>query len=295
MKRFLPLLLAVLLLSGCAPDRPESSGSMRILATTYPVYLFTTAVTEGVDGVEVELLVNSQTSCLHDYTLTVGNMKAIESTDVIVQNGGGLEDFMDAALAHSDAAVIDCSAGIKLLPTLEYASHDGHGHEEEYDPHIWMDPDMAAGMIENITTGLCGLDEANETLYRENAAAAQEALEPLRETAAYYGPKLITFHDGFQYFADAFCLDLVKAIEEEEGATASARELREVVSLIEEHEIPAIFVEKNGSTASAEVIARETGCKIYTLDMLMSGDGTGLQPYLDAMRANLQTIQEAFQ
>lgn len=300
MKRFLPLLLAVLLLAGCAPDRPESRGSMRILATTYPVYLFTTAVTEGADGVEVELLVNSQTSCLHDYTLTVGNMKAIESADVIVQNGGGLEDFMDAALAHSDAAVIDCSAGIELLPTLEHAGHDGHDHAEEYDPHFWMDPNRAAVMVDNIAAGLCGLDEANETLYRENAAAAQEALEPLRETAAYYDPKLITFHDGFQYFADAFGFPLLKSIEEEEGATASAAEIKEVVELIESYHdeaypLTAIFTEKNGSTASAEVIARETGCKIYTLDMLMSGDGTGLQPYLDAMHANLQTIQEAFQ
>ena len=74
---------------------------------------------------------------------------------------------------------------------------------------------------------------------------------------------------------------------------ASAAEIKEVVALIEEYHIPAIFVEKNGSSATAEVIARETGCGVYELDMLMSGDGSGIQAYLDAMSRNLETILEA--
>lgn len=296
MKRLIALLLALLSLVGCSPRPPaEVGGTLHILATTYPVYLFTTAVTEGVDGVEVSLLVNAQTSCLHDYTLTVGDMKAIESADVIVQNGGGLEDFMDAALAHSDAAVIDCSAGIKLLPTLEHADHDGHDHAEEYDPHFWMDPNRAAVMVDNIAAGLKGLDSAQADTYQMNASQTKQALQTL--TGALYGVPipLITFHDGFQYFADAFGFPLLKSIEEEEGATASAAEIKEVVELIESYHdeaypLTAIFTEKNGSTASAKVIARETGCKIYELDMLMSGNGYGIQPYLDTIAANFNIV-----
>ena len=103
----------------------------------------------------------------------------------------------------------------------------------------------------------------------------------------------ITFHDGFRYFAQAFGLDLLKAIEEEEGSEASAAEIKEIVSLVEEYDIPAIFTEVNGSDATAQAIARETGCEVYALDMIMSGDGTGMQPYLDAMQKNLDTIVEA--
>ena len=106
-----------LLLSACTPAaEPGDDGTLHILATTYPVYLFTTAVTEGAEDVEVSLLVNQPTSCLHDYTLTVSDMRAIEKADVLVMNGAGLEDFMGDALAASDAAVIDCSEGIELLP-----------------------------------------------------------------------------------------------------------------------------------------------------------------------------------
>ena len=63
MKKILgPLLALTLLLSACgAPAAPEQDDTLHVLATTYPVYLFTTAVTEGVEGVEVSLLVNQQT------------------------------------------------------------------------------------------------------------------------------------------------------------------------------------------------------------------------------------------
>ena len=70
--RFAGLLACLLLLSACSGGNPTSQGEedgvLHVLATTYPVYLFTTAVTGEAEGVEVSLLVNQQTSCLHDYT-----------------------------------------------------------------------------------------------------------------------------------------------------------------------------------------------------------------------------------
>ena len=294
MKKILgPLLALTLLLSACGAPAPtqEEDGTLHILATTYPVYLFTTAVTEGVDGVEVSLLVNQQTSCLHDYTLTVNDMKAIEKADVIVMNGLGLEDFMADALAASDAAVIDCSEGIEALPAM---GHEGHDHDTEYDPHIWMNEEGALVMMNDILHGLGALDEANLDLYTENFNAAAALMpgddERLESLACR---DLITFHDGFQYFAQDNGLTILKAIEEEEGSEASAADIQEIVALIREHDIPAIFTEVNGSDATAQAIARETGVEVYQLDMIMSGDGTGIQPYIDAMQKNIDTIVEA--
>lgn len=295
MKKLSALLCALmLLLSACgqpAPSQAGDDGKLHILATTYPVYLFTTAVTEGADGVEVSLLVNQQTSCLHDYTLTVGNMKAIEGADVIVMNGAGLENFMADALAASDAVVIDCSEGIDLLPAH---GHEGHDHEAEYDPHIWMNEESAAVMMNNILHGLSQLDGADLELYNENFSAASALLpgdDPRMAQLAC--PYLITFHDGFQYFAQDNGLTLLRSIEEEEGSEASAAEIKEIVSLIQAYDIPAIFTEVNGSDATARAISRETGCEVYQLDMIMSGEGTGIQPYIDAMQKNIDTIVEA--
>ncbi len=280
---------ALLLLPGCRQAPKQEDSALHILCTTYPMYLLTTDLTAQLEDVEVTLLVNSQTSCLHDYTLTVEDMKAIEGADVIVINGAGLEDFMADALAASDAAVINCSEGIDLLPTLEHAGHDGHDHEEEYDPHYWMDP-LWGLMVRN---SLCSaLEEYTGPISPHTDYQLSDPRELLGELSC---PYLITFHDGFQYFADACSLTLLKAIEEEEGSTASAAEIKEIAALIEEYHIPAIFVEKNGSRATAEVIARETGCEIYELDMLMSGQETGFPAYLNALHANIETVREALQ
>lgn len=304
------LLSGLLLLSACAAPEGGAQDSLRIVATTYPAYLFTTAVTEGVEGVEVTLMVSQPTSCLHDYTLTVNDMKALDRADVVVINGAGLEDFMADALAQSGARTVDCSAGIDLLLAEGHEEHDGHDHDEEHDPHLWMDPVNAAVMVDNIGAALSALDPDHAADYAENAAAAADALFTAwkgwqEKTVRLVQKDIITFHDGFRYFANAFGLNLLKAIEEEEGAETSAKEIQEIVDLIDGGELGAIsrkyglmppvgvFTEVNGSDATAKAIARETGVDIHQLNMIMSGEGTGIQPYLDAMDANINAVMEA--
>ena len=100
--------------------------------------------------------------------------------------------------------------------------------------------------------------------------------------------ELISFHDGFSYFAESFDLTILEAVEEESGSEASAKELIHLIEEVEHHQLSAIFTEKNGSASAAEIIARETGCAVYTLDMAMAGDS-----YFDAMYHNIDTIKEA--
>ena len=108
-----------LLLTACGSSKAEQESQpearVTVVATTYPVYLLASAVAENVDGVVVERLNTGAVSCLHDYTLTVSDMKLIESADVIAMNGAGLEDFMDDALSAAQGSVIDCSEGVQLL------------------------------------------------------------------------------------------------------------------------------------------------------------------------------------
>ena len=98
---------------------------------------------------------------------------------------------------------------------------------------------------------------------------------------------LITFHDGFSYLADAYGLTILRAMEEEAGSEASAKDIKEIVELVREYDIPMIFVEENGSDATAKAIQRETGTDIGTLSTLMSpGD------YSQRDFQNLKTLYE---
>ena len=249
------ILSLLLTLPACAPARGEAA-RLTVVCTTYPIYLFTSSLTEGVEGVAVERLDTGSTSCLHDYTLSMADMKKLERADVIAVNGAGLEEFLEDALAASDAAVIDCSLGVELLENLSHHhdgdDHDGHDHGH-WDPHYWMDPSNARTMAANLRNNLVLLDPDHAAEYEDNAVQTEEILlQAEKDTWALVeehlpqgAPGLITFHDGFQYFAKAYGLPLLASIEEEAGSEASAHEIVEITELVKEHGIPAIFTEVN--------------------------------------------------
>ena len=289
-KIWISLLLLLLLLCGCSSDAQPA----RIAATTLPVYDFTSALCEGT-GLTVTRLVTEQVSCLHDYSLNVKQVKAAEAADLIVISGAGLEDFLDDMLTGKPT--IDASQGIELICAEEGHDHD-HDHEEEghhhdQDPHIWLDPENAKVMAETICSGLSAQYPEYEERFQANLSSLLERLDALqaygRETLADLRCReLITFHDGFAYFAQAFDLTILEAVEEEAGSEASAKELIHLIGEVEHHSLPAIFTEQNGSTSAAGVISRETGAACFPLDMAMAGDS-----YFDAMYRNIDTIKEA--
>ena len=100
--------------------------------------------------------------------------------------------------------------------------------------------------------------------------------------------RLVTFHDGFAYFAQAFGLEIAASMEIEAGSEPSARELEEIISLLQDQNIPAVFTEINGTADAAELVSRETGCAVFSLDTAISSVN-----YLSAMTQNIDTIKEA--
>lgn len=289
MKHIIPLILILLLLTGCAEAAPPA----QIAATTLPVYEFTCRITEGT-GITVTRLVTESVSCLHDYSLNVNQAKAAEAAELIVISGAGLEEFMEDILDNRNT--VDASSGIELLECTTEHEHEhdyGHGHAHEEDAHIWLSPANAKIMARNICDGLTAQYPQHAEIFRGNLDALLADLDALQsygaaQLAELSCSEMITFHDGFGYLADAFGLSIVEAVEEESGSEASARELIHLIEVVQEHRLPAIFTEENGSVSAAGVISRETGADVYTLTMAMSGDG-----YFDAMYRNIDTIKEA--
>lgn len=308
MKLLSAALALLIVVSGCAPAVKEAR--LTVVCTTYPIYLFASSITEGVEGVAVERLDTGSTSCLHDYSLSMEDMKKLERADVIAINGAGLEEFLEDALETSNAAVIDCSQGIELLESLSHHHEEGeedeHGHDHgHWDPHYWMDPQRAAQMVGNLEVGLSALDPDRQETYFKNSTGVQTLMlardDAARDLLDQYGTRhgtnplnLITFHDGFQYFADAYGLTLLASIEEEAGSEASAHEIVEITELIRQYDIPVIFTEVNGSDATANAISRETGCQVARLTMLMDGPDNEIANYLGGITDNAAAIINGF-
>ena len=273
------LLLAVLLLAGCGANgnTGEKTG---VAATTGPVAQFAAAIVDGT-GLTVTQVIADSVSCLHDYSLSVGQMETIERSRVVLVSGAGLEDFMEDALAAAEQ-IVDCSRGIELQQ-----------NDEGDDPHIGLDPDRAAQMAENICAGLSDVYPEHQAIFQANLEGLLQRFSDLKaygeaKLADVSCRELITFHDGFGYLASAFDLEILRAIEEESGSEASAAELTEIVDLVQTHSLPAIFTEANGSTAAASVIRGETGVPYFSLDMAIGGSD-----YFEAMTHNIDTLKEA--
>ena len=282
-KRIFALLLAALLIliaSGCSKKQtlPEQTKS-DILATTQPVYQLASALTDGT-GLTVALLISEPVSCLHDYTLTVSQMEKIEGAQLILESGLGLEDFMADAL--SGKTRIDISSGLSTLTG-----------DEGIDPHWWLDPTRFRQAAALAAQELGAQYPEFSDQFAENLAAFDRKLSDLQ----VYGDEalsslscreLVTFHDGFSYFADSFGLTIAAAMEVESGSEPSAKELESIISIVEKNRIPAVFYETNGESGSAEVVANETGCSVWTLDMAISNSD-----YFAAMRENIDIVKEA--
>ncbi len=283
MKKILMLLIFLLLILAACSNRQSYPD---IAATTLPVYDFTTFLCQDTD-LTVGRLITESVSCLHDYSLQVDQMRMIESADTVVISGAGLEDFLKDALTAANT-VIDASTGVHLHHSEHHADHD---HED--DPHIWLSPENAKIIAANICDGLSAQYPQYTDTFSNNLAALLSELDTLQaygtqNLSSLSCRQLITFHDGFAYLAESFDLTILKAVEEESGSEASARELKELIVLTRQYQLPAIFTECNGSVSAANVISAETGAAVYTLDMAMAGDS-----YFEAMYHNIDIIKEA--
>lgn len=305
MKKSIVLLLCLLLAlpAGCTAQ-DSAQDELIIMTSFYPMYIFCANIADGVDGVSVLNMAAPDTGCLHDYQLLPADMRALEKADVLVINGAGMESFMDKVLAqYPNLPVITASEGIEMICDDHEHDHgeaDGHDHtheEEGVNAHVWLNPELAAQEVENIGAALAQLDSAHAQQYEANTAAYAHKLRALGEEmktalANVESRQMITFHEAFPYFAQAFDLEIVGVIEREPGEDPGTRELAETCDLVVERGVKALFAEPQYPNRAAETIARETGAKVYTLDPIVTGE-LNKEAYEQKMRENLATLLEA--
>ena len=290
------LALALAMCSGCAAE--EDAGKT-IVTSFYPMYVFTQNVVRDVPGVRVVNMASESAGCLHDYQLQTRDMVTLEGADALVINGGSMEQFMDKVIAQRpELPVINASDGIEMLCGED--DHDGHDHDHGvYNAHVWLDPALAMRQVQNIADGLAAVDSENAEAYQRNAAAYKARLQALdaelsAQLEPFAGSAIVTFHEAFTYFADAYGLVVAGVIANDAGEEPSTRQIAATCDLVKQYQVKALFVEPQYPTKSAETIARETGAKVFTLDPVVSGDGSP-ESYENAMRENARVLTEALE
>ena len=180
----------------------------------------------------------------------------------------------------------------------EHADHDHHDHGA-FDPHGWHSVTNAVIYVDNITAALSKADPTNASTYFENRAAYVaeiEAMDAEIRTAVATLPlgarTVVTQHDAFGYFADAYGLTFVAPQGLSTESEASAADVAKLIRQIRAENIKAVFVENVADSRLLEQISNETGAVIggalYS-DALSAPDGPA-GTYLDMMRHNTMTL-----
>ena len=293
MKKFFSLITVfavIIFFTACGTNK--DSDKLKIVTSFYPIYIDAINIAGNVDGVEVVNLTKPQTGCLHDYQLTTEDMKTLETADIFIVNGLGMENFLEKVTsARKDLKIIDASQSEEI-----YLLKDG----DEINPHVWTSVTYAMHQVKAITNQLCDADPAHADAYKKNAFEYLNKLATLRDEMHLALDNLphkdiVTFHEAFPYFAAEFKLNIAAVIEREPGTEPTPQELTETIQKVNSLPVKIIFVEPQYSPKAADIIARETGATISTLDPIVTGE-TKLEnadDYINKMRINMNVLATA--
>ena len=299
------VVLAFLLLSGCTQPGAQSQAANVtasatpaavlahkpvIVVTTYFLEDFAKQVAGG--GANVVNLLPDGTNP-HAYEPSPKDLELINSADIFVFNGAGLEPYAEriAKTLPQSVRVIEASAGLALVE----AQDKDHG---AYDPHVWLDPMMAKKELLGIRNALISVDQKNSGYYQARTSAYFTQLDELdayieNRTANLPSRKYVGFHPAFTYFNARYNLSYAAIIEEFAGDEPSAQEMAAIVDTARATNITTIFAEPFLDPRAATAIAKEingTVAVLNPLHTLTAEDRAKGKDYLSVMRENADTL-----
>jgi zinc/manganese transport system substrate-binding protein len=290
---------ATLLAAGSAGAQPSPAARLNVIATFS--ILGDMVKNVGGDRVEVATLVGPNGNA-HVYAPSPGDARKVADAKLVFMNGLGFEGWIDRLVKASGtkAPIVVATKGIK---PRERAAAPGHDHDHgRADPHAWQSVANAKIYVANIRDALIAADPAGKAAYTANANAYLAKLDALerevRDVIAKVPPerrRVITSHNAFGYFQDAYGVNFTAPQGVSTEAEASAKDVAAIVTQIKKQKIAAVFMENVTDPRLVEQIARETGAKVggTLYSDALTGDNGDATTYIDLIRHNLKQLAAA--
>lgn len=289
-------LALALFAAGCGAAGSDDEGGVGVVATTTQIGDWVREVGGGAVSVDQVLEPNTDP---HEYEPRPSDVEAAAGAELVFANGDDLDAWIEEIVSDSgsEATVVDLGA---VVPERLAGEEDS-----QFDPHWWHDPRNAEAAVREIERRLAAVDPAHRAEYRRNADAYLGRLRRLDagiaaclDSVPAPARKLVTDHDAFGYFANRYGIDVVGAVipSQTTQAQASAKDVSELIGLIENEGVKAVFPESSLSANVAEAISRQTGASTdYELygDTLGPADSDGAT-YLTMEAANADAIVRGF-
>ncbi|OLT48805.1 manganese transporter [Saccharomonospora sp. CUA-673] len=281
--------------------QPPTSDNAKLRLVTTTTFLDDTVRHVGGDDVDTLRLMNPGVDP-HLYQARAGDLREMRRADSVIAVGLYLEGALEHTLQDVARSKPVLFAG-EAVPDDELLSPPaGSAPEEEHDPHVWHDPHRWAHAVDAVAEHLAELDPANAADYHRRAADYRAELDRTAadiraaiERIPAANRTLVTSHDAFRYFGDAFGVDVVaiQGISTQQEATTA--DVDRVAALLARDGVPAVFLETSVSPQTVESMlaaARQRGGDIDVGGELHS-DSTGSDgSYVGMLHANATTLEE---
>lgn len=289
---FILILVFVLFVSTTGCIEQPTTGKINVVTTFYPLYEFSQRI--GNEKAVVSILVPAGVEP-HDWEPRPQDIIRIQSADIFVYNGAGLELYVDKILKNTGSRkliTVDSSEGIELI-------NEGGAT----DPHIWLDPVMAKQQAGAIEKAFIKADPENSDYYRANARALMQDLDDLdayisNELAPARKKVFISSHSAFGYFARRYGLKQISIAGLSPDIEPSPAKIAEIIRIARENEVKYIFFETLVSPKLSDVISKEAGAQTLVLnpieglseDQIKRGEN-----YFTLMRENVKNLKLALE
>ena len=250
----------------------------------------------------------------HVFQASAQQVNQMMEADLLVVNGAnfeeGLLDVIEAA--ESDGVMIfEAIGSVEVIESDGHDDHDDHdeeGHEGHdhggIDPHFFTDPARMADVVEALTAYLAQnfptIDQdallASSNAYLGELAGLDAEVEGMLSSIPEESRGLITNHSVFAYFADRYGFTVLGSIIPSSSTldSASAKDITDLVSVIRDENVSAIFADAASSNTLAQVLAEEAGdIQVVSLFTESLGEAGSMgATYLDMVRTNAELIAE---
>lgn len=185
------------------------------------------------------------------------DVATVADADVLVENGAGLETWLDRLLRDAGKPglrVVVCAQGLPV---------------KNLNPHLWMDPVFAKQYVAKIRDTLIAADPAHSDAYRRNAASYDRRLDDLigqiRRQIATVPPShryMIVFHNAWQYYNDRFGITTLGFVERNPGQEPNPQQVAQLIDLAKQHHVHGVFSEPEYSPKILYAIAQGAGIAV---------------------------------
>jgi manganese/iron transport system substrate-binding protein len=291
------VILSLALLAACGEPTSNSAddGKFRVV-TTFTVIQDIAQNVAG-DAAVVESITKPGAE-IHDYQPTPLDIVKAQDADLVLWNGFNLERWFEKFFQNvKDVPSVVVSDGVEPMGISE-GPYSG-----KPNPHAWMSPSSALIYVENIRKALAEHDPRNAEIYNKNAAAYAEKIKamdaPLRKRLSAIPEDkrwLVTSEGAFSYLARDYDMREAYLWPINADQQGTPQQVREVIELVRENNIPVVFSESTISDKPARQVAKESGAAyggVLYVDSL-SGEEGPVPTYLDLLRVTVETIAKGF-